>query len=155
MKDMSVDMTSFDLSNLSTSELAILWRQNLRDKVPEHLPKSLVARLLAYQLQVAQHSGLSKKAVAYLKPIEADLRDGKHPEMPYLEEQKLKFGCQLVREYDGTHYRVTVVDGGYEWNGTIYASLSSVAKAITGTNWNGHRFFGLKAKARALAEHAL
>jgi Protein of unknown function (DUF2924) len=37
-----------------------------------------------------------------------------------------------------------VLDGGYAWNGGVYRSLSQVAKAITGTNWNGHRFFGLK-----------
>src|SRR5271165_4730497 len=38
-----------------------------------------------------------------------------------------------------------VLDDGYAWNGCFYRSLSQVAKAITGTNWNGHRFFGLKA----------
>ena len=41
-----------------------------------------------------------------------------------------------------------VLDDGYAWNGCVYRSLSQVAKAITGTNWNGHRFFGLKAVRR-------
>jgi hypothetical protein len=49
-----------------------------------------------------------------------------------------------VREWNGRIERVMVLDGGYAWNGGVYRSLSQAAKAITGTNWNGHRFFGLK-----------
>jgi hypothetical protein len=97
---------------------------------------------------------LSKRALAYLKVIESDLRNGRVVETPYLDEQKLKPGCQLVREHEGIDHRVTVVESGYDWNGTTFGSLSSVAKAITGTNWNGYRFFGLKAKAQTSAEVA-
>jgi Protein of unknown function (DUF2924) len=50
----------------------------------------------------------------------------------------------LIREWRGRLERVTVVDDGFVWNGTTYASLSAVAFAITGTKWNGHRFFGLR-----------
>ena len=115
-------------------------------KVPDHLPKSLLAKLLAYRLQEQQQGGLSKKAIAYLKRVETDLRESRAPETPYPEEQKLKPGCQLLREHEGIDHRVNVIDGGFEWQGKTYLSLSSVAKAITGTNWNGHRFFGLKTK---------
>ena len=143
----NLETRSYDLTNLPAAELEKLWRQHLSDRVPDHLPKSLLARLLAYRLQEQQQGGLPKNAGAYLKLIEANLREGKAPETPYPEEQKLKPGCQLLREHDGIDHRVTVIDGGYEWQGKTYPSLSSVAKAITGTNWNGHRFFGLKAKA--------
>ena len=51
----------------------------------------------------------------------------------------------LVREHDGALHQVTVVPDGFAWNGTTYDSLSAVARAITGTNWNGPRFFGLRA----------
>ena len=51
----------------------------------------------------------------------------------------------LVREWNGRLERVMILDDGCAWNGCVYRSLSQVAKAITGTNWNGHRFFGLKA----------
>ena len=57
----------------------------------------------------------------------------------------LKSGALLVREWSGRLERVMVLDDGYAWNGCVYRSLSQVAKAITGTHWNGHRFFGLKA----------
>jgi hypothetical protein len=57
----------------------------------------------------------------------------------------LKSGALLVREWNRRLERVMILDDGYDWNGCVYRSLSQVAMAITGTNWNGHRFFGLKA----------
>ena len=54
-----------------------------------------------------------------------------------------KAGTVLVREHGGARHTVTVVAGGFAWNDTIYPSLSSIARAITGTAWNGPRFFGL------------
>ena len=143
-----------DLSNLSAAELERMWRQHLSERVPDCLPKSLLARLLTYRLQVAQQGGLSKKADTYLKVIEVDLREGRAPETPYRDEQKLKPGCQLIREHDGIDHRVTVVDGGYVWDSKTFTSLSAVAKAITGTNWSGQRFFGLKSKPNYSAEVA-
>ena len=73
--------------------------------------------------------------------------------MPYPGNQRLKPGSVIVREHDGVDHRVMVLDEGYAWNGKTFGSLSSVARAITGTNWNGQRFFGLKEK-RAGAEGA-
>ncbi len=52
----------------------------------------------------------------------------------------------LVREYQGERHTVTVVPGGYVWRETTYASLSTIARAITGTAWNGPRFFGLRTR---------
>jgi Protein of unknown function (DUF2924) len=154
MSGTNLEMTSLDLTNLSAAELEKLWRRHLGEKVPDHLPRSFLARLLAYRLQVQQQGGVSKKSVAYLKVIEADLREGRTPETPYPNEQRLKPGCQLLREHDGIDHRVTVLEGGYQWNSQTFTSLSSVARAITGTNWNGHRFFGLKAKLKPSVEAA-
>ena len=56
----------------------------------------------------------------------------------------LKPGALLAREWRGKLERVTVLDKGFAWNGKTYGSLSQIAKTITGTNWNGHRFFGLR-----------
>ena len=53
-------------------------------------------------------------------------------------------GAVLVREYKGREIRVRVLDGGYEYDGHPYRSLSAVVKAITGSHWNGRLFFGLK-----------
>jgi len=55
----------------------------------------------------------------------------------------------LAREWRGKLERVTVLEDGYAWNGRTYRSLSMIAKAITGTSWNGHRFFGLRSDSRS------
>jgi hypothetical protein len=141
-----------DLLALTVEEVIMKWRQHLTERVPDHLPKSVLARLLSYKLQVAQHGGLSKKASAYLKLIEIDLREGRAPKTPYVQSNQLKPGSQLAREHEGVLHRVTVLEGGYTWEGKTFSSLSAVAKAITGTNWNGHRFFGLKQKTKLPAE---
>ena len=59
--------------------------------------------------------------------------------------RRLKPGTVLVREYQGDRHTVTVVPSGYVWRETTYASLSAIACDITGTAWNGPRFFGLRA----------
>ena len=70
--------------------------------------------------------------------------------MPYPDDSRLKPGSVLVRKHDGVQHRVMVLEEGYAWNGKTFASLSAAAKAITGTNWNGQRFFGLdKSKGKA------
>jgi hypothetical protein len=57
---------------------------------------------------------------------------------------RLNPSALLVREWRGKLERVTVLEAGFAWNGMTYGSLSQAAKAITGGNWNGHRFFGLR-----------
>ena len=63
----------------------------------------------------------------------------------------LKPGALLIREWQGRLERVTVVDDGFAWNGATYTSLSAAAFAITGTKWNGHRFFGVRRRDRIRA----
>jgi hypothetical protein len=67
------------------------------------------------------------------------------------EPLNLKPGALLIREWQGRLERVTVVDDGFAWNGATYGSLSATAFAITGTKWNGHRFFGVRRRHRILA----
>ena len=138
--------TIAELPNLDTQGLAKLWRKHLTDKMPAHLPKSLLTRLLAYRLQVEQHVGLSRAARSYLKVMEAELLAGREPETPLIDSRQLKPGSLLVREHEETMHRVMVLEEGFSWDGKTFASLSAVAKAITGTQWNGHRFFGLTQK---------
>ena len=65
--------------------------------------------------------------------------------------RRIKPGTVLVREYQGERHTVTVVPNGYLWRETTYASLSTIARAITGTSWNGPRFFGLRSGAESTA----
>jgi hypothetical protein len=63
----------------------------------------------------------------------------------------LKAGALLVREWKGKLERVMILEEGFAWNGQTFGSLSQIAKAMTRTNWNGHRFFGLRQGKTALA----
>ena len=152
---MSGSVIEADLAKLDkgdTEALAAIWRRHLRERVPDHLPRALLVRVLAHRLQCELHGGLSKKADGFLMEIERDLRAGRDPKVSLVAERQLRPGTLLVREHDGVMHRVMVMEGTFAWEGKSFPSLSAVAKAITGTNWNGHRFFGLKAKRVEEAE---
>jgi Protein of unknown function (DUF2924) len=131
------------LPDLSANELDTLWRAHLGGTMPKQLPKFLQSRMLAYSLQVQQSGGLSKATSRFLDQIAIDLEAGREPSLRYPAEHRLKPGIIIMREHNGVHQRVMVLDEGFAWNGRSFGSLSAVAKAITGTNWNGQRFFGL------------
>jgi hypothetical protein len=69
---------------------------------------------------------------------------GSNKSAPLPQASSVRPGTLLVREWDGVLHRVMALDEGFAWNGTSYRSLSEVARAITGTRWNGPRFFGLR-----------
>jgi hypothetical protein len=138
------------LSGLNADQLRLQWRNHLRGIPPAHLPGWLLARVLAYRIQAAAFGDLDRAILRRLREMKGEaLESGQAPPFatrgPITREGVgLKSGALLVREWNGRIERVMVLDGGYAWNGGVYRSLSQVAKAITGTNWNGHRFFGLK-----------
>jgi hypothetical protein len=61
-----------------------------------------------------------------------------------LGSSRIKPGTQMIRQWQNTTHKVTALNEGFEWDGRTYKSLSAVANAITGTNWNGYAFFGIK-----------
>jgi hypothetical protein len=107
-------------------------------------------RVLAYRIQAAAFGDLDRAILRRLRQPrdEAFESGGIRPfatRGPTTREGvRLNSGALLVREWKGRLERVMVLDDGFAWNGGVYPSLSQVAKAIAGTNWNGHRFFGLK-----------
>ena len=86
---------------------------------------------------------IQEQAFGGLDPETAKVLDGfARGNMP--SDRRIKAGTVLVREYQGERHTVTVVPDGYIWRESAYASLSTIARAITGTAWNGPRFFGLR-----------
>ena len=131
------------------------WRAHLGGEPPIHLPRWLLVRVLAYRLQVDAFGGLDKSIQKMLRSGKG--RDGAVPfdrRVPLTRDGVgLKAGALLVREWKGKLERVMVLEEGFAWNGQTFGSLSHIAKAMTGTNWNGHRFFGLRqGKAAATSE---
>jgi hypothetical protein len=70
-----------------------------------------------------------------------------------MPDRRLKAGTVLVREYQGERHTVTVVSGGYVWRESTYASISTIARPITGTAWNGPRLLGLRIRRDESEEH--
>ena len=110
--------------------------------------------MIAYRLQAEVLGDLDAETVRFLNTIE--LAPSKQVAVPLTQaferrKRDLSVGAVLTREWSGQHHRVMVLDGGFAWEGRTYRSLSEIAKAITGTKWNGPRFFGLREQRQAKA----
>src|SRR5215204_1791756 len=132
------------LACADTNSLARRWRVLFGGRAPD-LPGALLQRILAYRIQADAAGDLDPTTIKLLDR----LGRGEISEIPLPELRAVKPGTLLVREWEGTLQRVVVLESGFAWNGVTYESLSKVARAITGTNWNGPRFFGLRDRARA------
>jgi hypothetical protein len=122
--------------SLGLDALRSLWRTTFRSSPPLAFTKDLMARFLCWHIQEQALGGLDARTAKLL----GGFARGERP----AAERRLKPGTVLVREYQGERHTVTVVPGGYVWQETTYTSLSTIARAITGTAWNGPRFFGLR-----------
>jgi hypothetical protein len=124
------------IRSLGLDELRTLWRTTFRSPLPPAFSKDLMARFICWHIQEQALGGLDPQIE---KTLDSLVRGGKTT-----TDRRLKPGTVLVREYTGERHIVTVVPGGYIWRETTYPSLSTIARAITGTAWNGPRFFGLR-----------
>jgi hypothetical protein len=143
------------LRDLDFHGLRARWKSVFRSAPPVHLPRHFLFGVLAYRLQADQFGDLAPDTIRLLKQIGGS---GTAVEAVRLTKQfdrrriELKPGTILTREWNGRVHRVLTLDEGFAWNGKSYDSLSKVAFAITGTRWNGPRFFGLRDKAAAGSE---
>lgn len=148
--DVLADNVSARLVALTSSDLhqlRVQWRKLMRSEAPAHLTRSLLLRILAYKVQELAYGGLDRESVRYLDKIAERLEAGDRnpvPPVPDPRRGRLRPGTLLEREHGGVLHRVSVVEAGFSWQGRTFQSLSEVARAITGTNWNGPRFFGLR-----------
>ncbi len=139
----TADIRSLD--GLSRSELRALWTQEFGERPPATLGRDVLALAIAYARQERRQGGLSKPVARELDRLFAQtLRGDRTAKAAVLMALLPRSGTILVREWQGTSHHVTVVDGGFLWNGKTYRSLSGIARAITGTSWNGPRFFGMR-----------
>jgi len=136
------------LPGKSTAELKALWVE-LYDREPPTFNRDYLVKRLAYRIQELAYGGLSARAEAKLDRLiaEEDLRvKGKQP---VRKGDRPIAGTRLIREWQGVEHVVTVLVDGYEYHGRPYRSLSAIARAITGTRWNGPLFFALRPYGRA------
>jgi hypothetical protein len=148
----SVEIEIARLRDLDLRALCMRWQGVTGRAAPAHLPKHLLFSMLAYRLQAEAFGELDATSVQLLRrAASASSASEVMPLTAKLDQrnQELLQGAILTREWNGQDYRVMVVGNGFAWEGKTYGSLSKIAFAITGTKWNGPRFFGLRA---AIAE---
>jgi hypothetical protein len=128
------------LPKTPTPQLKQMWRE-LFDREPPGFSRNYLISRLAYRVQELAFGGLKPVTRAKLDAL-ADALDPKAARKRVVNGPVV--GTQLIREWRGVEHKVTVLADGFEWEGRRYKSLSAVARAITGTRWNGPVFFGLR-----------
>ena len=128
-------------------ELKQQWH-DLFDGAPPPFSRRHMETRLAYRIQELAYGGPDKVTRRLLDAL-ADEVDGTHTRKSQIGDHRIPVtGTRLIREWDGVEHTVTVTKDGFDWEGRRYKSLSAIARAITGTRWNGYRFFGLRERKR-------
>jgi hypothetical protein len=131
---------------MSLAELRAAWTERLGVEPPKLRTRDLLALALAHRLQVRAHGDLpgpAKRKMAELARRFTEDRSYTPTPGP-----TLKPGSALIKEWRGVRHEVWVLEQGFSYRGERFGSLSEVAQRVTGTKWNGHVFFGLKARRR-------
>jgi hypothetical protein len=131
------------LKTTRTTDLKQQWRELFGTEPPPYNRRFLESRL-AYRIQELAYGGLKPETIERLEAIAEDLDGGDPARRRRPAKDRPIAGTRLIREWQGVEHCVTVREEGYEYQGRPYQSLSAVARAITGTRWNGLIFFGLK-----------
>ena len=131
------------LRAMPIAQLKQQWRE-LYSKEPPPFSRTYIQSRLSYRIQELAYGGLKPETVARLEAIGEQLDGGNIVIRRIRHQDKPIAGTRLIREWQGIEHTVTVLADGYEWQGRPYQSLSAVARAITGTRWNGWTFFSLK-----------
>jgi hypothetical protein len=131
-----------ELESASTADLRARWERAYRHLAPKRASRDLLLRALAYHIQERAEGGLSKAALKRLAHLADPNSNDSRPPRP--APPRLRPGTRLVREWRGTVHQVTVLDEGFDYRAARYASLSHIAREITGTRWSGPLFFGLR-----------
>jgi hypothetical protein len=145
------------LRGLDLKGLRARWQSVFQRSAPAHLSRHLLFAILAYRIQADRRGDLDCETRQFLDQTEAtELGSAISARLVSFDQKRteLAAGTVLVREWDRKDHRVMVMANGFAWNGQTYDSLSKVAFAITGTKWNGPRFFGLRDKEDQSAREA-
>ena len=138
----AIDVEIARLRDLDVGALRARWHTVFGRRAPAHLPRHLLFRILAYRRQADHLGDLDSESQRLLDRSESPEKAGQRA----ASQIRAPVGTVLAREWKGQMQRVTVIENGFAWKGKIYPSLSKIAFAITGTRWNGPRFFGLRDK---------
>jgi hypothetical protein len=134
------------LRGLDLKGLRSRWLSVFQKPSPDQLPRHLLFAIIAYRIQADRLGDLDRPTKQVLERTDRGTTMSARLVSFDQKRTELTPGTVLVREWDRHSQRVMVMPDGFAWNGQTYDSLSKVAFAITGTKWNGPRFFGLRDK---------
>jgi len=134
------------LESLDLHQLRIRWKLLYEIEAPPHLSRDWLRRAVAYRMQEKVLGGLKPATRRLLNRVSEDARTSKRSKV--VTTRKVGPNTILIREWGGTRHEVTVVENGAMFRGKRYRSLSHVARVITGSQWSGPLFFGLRAPAK-------
>jgi hypothetical protein len=144
--EMDVSDQLNSLPEMNKAALGALWREHFGAAPPEQTRRDLIVRILAYKIQEQALGGLTSSIRRRLRQFASAME--KDPNSPISNTRVIKPGTRLIRQWQGKSFKVTVANSGFEYDSQWYASLSEIARLITGTRWSGPLFFGLKVPAR-------
>jgi hypothetical protein len=140
-----------ELRTAGCAELAAIWSAALGNAPPFRASRELLASTLAWQLQERKFGGLKPATRRKLRVIgSAQERKKRARSLP--RPTNLRPGTVIIKQWRGTQHVVMVLADGFQHQGKVYASLSQLAREITGTRWNGPAFFGLRKRHGHAAE---
>jgi len=136
------------LSKAGVKDLRERWKRLYGSEASGHIGRSILIGATAYRLQERALGGLKPSAQRILDRVcygrEEIGQEG-------IAKRRVSPGTVLIREWQGVRHRVVVLDNDVTYRGRRYKSLSEVARAITGARWSGPLFFGLKGRAKEVA----
>lgn len=138
------------LKTMSVNELKAEW-QILFDAPAPNNSRNFLESRLAYRIQELTFGGPDKQTRRLLDLLADEVNGTLARKAQIADPRNPVVGTKLIREWEGIPHTVTVLKEGFEWGGKRYKSLSAVARTITGTQWNGYRFFGLRERKRGEA----
>jgi hypothetical protein len=142
------DALSAEIAGLSKADIKDLrerWKTLYGKEPSGHIGRSILIGVIAYRLQEKAFGGLKPSAQRILDRVCDGRGESAQP------RSRAGAGTVLIREWRGVRHRVIVLDNDVVYRGRRYKSLSEVARAITGTRWSGPLFFGLKGRAKEVA----
>src|ERR1700709_711100 len=140
------------LRTMPIAQLRVRYREVLRADPPKAFGPDLLRRSIAHRIQEKAYGGLSRSAQRLLDQMMKAFAAKPNGKMAL--RRRIKAGSGLVREWRGKSYRVMVLANGFAYDGKIFGNLSEIAVLITGTRWNGPRFFGLRSKTEESGKSA-
>ena len=130
-----------ELGIMPRAELSKRWVAQFRTAPPSRASREFLERSLAYRLQEESLGGLTPKAKKQMERLAREFK--RNPGFAPASAPCIKAGTRLLREWKGEIHEIEVLETGFLWRGESLASLSKIAREITGTRWSGPAFFGL------------